>query len=566
MEDREWAMKENRLSILHPLSSILVFSPDRRPAVLSALAALIVYAVTLGGTYVYDDRYIVQADPRIWGSKWGEIWTKDYFNGGADNLYRPLVSMTYAIQAKVHGTKEEWAWLFHAVNWLLHAAVSAAVAELARRLTYNTAAATVAGVIFAVHPVHVEAVANIVGRAELMCALGVIGAVVLFLRRLTIARALAIWGCLLLALLSKEQGMLLPLMMVAAIPIRRGVGARVSSESTGELKAKAQAKPSHFIEYASPSTPWGLRFNPPALLLMLLILWTLAGYLFVRENTLHLRFWWDRAFLDRMINPIVDSQGIDRLLMPFVLFGRYVMLLVAPVRLLPDYGGQVIGSAVHFSDPHLYLGAAAAIALAVVCLFATRKRDWRVLFCLICFALCYGMIGNIVTLIGTNFAERLMYLPSAFVCILIGIGAVRIPRRIAIAGALVIAILFSIRTISYAQRWNDPQRLFRAAIAQQPNCVRLYMLLAEELERGGDLDGSAEMLTQARTIEPTYYRAWLNSAHLAMRRYRFAEAVDFVRQAQRLAPTVEGGNLLTRAAVARNAATRPGMDEGSFFP
>src|SRR5688500_4775125 len=88
----------------HPVSSAAVLPASRvhwRPALLAALAALVVYAVTLGGTYVYDDRYIVLADPRVDDvSRWGEFWSKDYFLGGADNLYRPLVSMSYALQAK----------------------------------------------------------------------------------------------------------------------------------------------------------------------------------------------------------------------------------------------------------------------------------------------------------------------------------------------------------------------------------------------------------------------------------------------------------------------------------
>src|SRR4051812_30772222 len=84
---------------------------DPRPAVLSALAALALYAVTLAGTYVYDDMYIVQLDPRVRDvAKWPEYWTKDYFYGGADNLYRPLVSMTYAVQATLQGNGESQAW------------------------------------------------------------------------------------------------------------------------------------------------------------------------------------------------------------------------------------------------------------------------------------------------------------------------------------------------------------------------------------------------------------------------------------------------------------------------
>src|SRR2546425_8194741 len=135
-----------------------VLRPDKsdwKPASLSALLALALYAVTLRGTYVYDDRYILLTDPRVGDvAQWGQYWTKDYFNGGADNLYRPLVSMTYAVQAKLHGNGERAAWAFHLVNWLLHAGVCAAVAELARRITRSSIAALIAGLLFAVHPIH----------------------------------------------------------------------------------------------------------------------------------------------------------------------------------------------------------------------------------------------------------------------------------------------------------------------------------------------------------------------------------------------------------------------------
>src|SRR5213083_1070496 len=130
----------------------LVLESDRRdwkPAIVSALLALCLYAVTLRGTYVYDDRYILLGDPRIDDvSQWKLFWTRDYFNGGPDNLYRPLVSMSYAIQAKLHGHGDDRAWAFHLVNWLLHAGVCAAVAELARRITNSSAVALIAGLLF----------------------------------------------------------------------------------------------------------------------------------------------------------------------------------------------------------------------------------------------------------------------------------------------------------------------------------------------------------------------------------------------------------------------------------
>ena len=530
------------------------------PAVLSAAAALVVYAITLGGTYVYDDRYIILLDPRVNDvSRWGEYWTKDYFYGGADNLYRPIVSMSYAIQAKLHGRGDGAAWAFHAVNWLLHAAVSAAVAELARRMTRSLVVATIAGLLFAVHPLHVEAVANIIGRAELMCALGVVGALILFFRRLTSARVIAICACMLFAILSKEQAMLLPLMLLAVIPVRR----QVQLDPLTELPAADDRDGVSPLPYARPATPQARRLSGPPVLLFLLICWILAGYLIFRETML--KFWWDRSFLDRTINPIVASAGLDRALMPLALLGRYVALLIAPLRLNPDYGGETIGSVVSFADPYLYLGVATVIASIFACLFALKRRAWVVIFCLVCFFLIYGMIGNIVTLIGTNFAERLMYLPSVFACVLAALLLSRLPHRAITASVAIIVVLLSARTITYAARWNDPPRLFAVAIEQHPKAIRLYLLLSEDRLRRGDAQGAADALASGREVAPGYYRVWLNSAHLALSMDEPARAVEFARIAQKLAPTVEGEQLLTRIGQTLAATTRPASTEEDFF-
>src|SRR5262249_42728392 len=108
----------------------------------------------------------------------------------------------------------------HLVNVLLHAGATALVAELARRVTSSSAIALIAGLLFAGHPIHVEAVANIVGRAELMCGVGVFAAIVLFLHPASGVRSFASWAWFVFAMLSKEQGMLVPLMLLIAIPTR----------------------------------------------------------------------------------------------------------------------------------------------------------------------------------------------------------------------------------------------------------------------------------------------------------------------------------------------------------
>jgi hypothetical protein len=132
------------------------------PAAAAAVVAIALYAVTLGGTYIYDDVPIVRDDARVHSPEhWKELWSQGY-NGGVDNLYRPLTSQSFALEWWLHGDRP---WIFHLVNILLHAAAAAGVAELARRLA-GIKAAYVAGLLFAVHPIHVEVVAEIVGRAD----------------------------------------------------------------------------------------------------------------------------------------------------------------------------------------------------------------------------------------------------------------------------------------------------------------------------------------------------------------------------------------------------------------
>jgi hypothetical protein len=378
---------------------------------------------------------------------------------------------------------------------------------------------------------------------------------------------LAIVGCVLFAILSKEQGLFGPLMLIAAIPLRRQLHVDpVATARPLDLAARANDADAAALDYAERTTPTARRFSGPPLLLFMLTCWLLAGYIIFRESIL--KFWWDRAFLDRTINPIVNSVGIDRALMPLALLGRYIVLLIAPFRLNPDYGGATIGSSVSFADPYLYLGAASVIALIVACALALQRRAWIIVFCIVCFGLIYGMIGNVLTLIGTNFGERLMYLPSIFFCIAAALLLARVPsRRVRIATVAVLVTLFAVRTITYAARWNDPPRLLSVAIDQHPRATRLYLLLAEDLHRRGDSNAAAETLARAREVDPTYYRVWINSAHLAMAMHEPDRALHFAREGQRLAPTSEGAQLIAAATQAlHDAATRPATSEEDFFP
>ena len=135
-----------------------------------ALLALGVYANSVGNGFALDDVGIITNHSSVQQHEWLRIWTENYWpcpEGAPDLLYRPLTIFSYLCNHALNG---DVTWPYHAVNVALHALVSVMVTLLAVRLLGNWRAAAIAGVLFALHPLHTEVVANVVGRAELLAA------------------------------------------------------------------------------------------------------------------------------------------------------------------------------------------------------------------------------------------------------------------------------------------------------------------------------------------------------------------------------------------------------------
>ena len=195
-------------------------------AVLLCLLAAGVHLNSLANGFALDDYFVIERNPQVQGlDRLGNAVTGAYLPTGPARLgmYRPVTSATFAVDWDLWDARP---FGFHLVNVLLHAAVTALVFALLLELGTGLFAAAAAGAIFAVHPVHVEAVANVVGRAEILAALFFLLACIAFLRLRPGWRTAAVAGLLYLgALLSKEIGVTLPaallLLQVEALLARR---------------------------------------------------------------------------------------------------------------------------------------------------------------------------------------------------------------------------------------------------------------------------------------------------------------------------------------------------------
>ncbi|HKY34284.1 MAG TPA: hypothetical protein VJV23_17290, partial [Candidatus Polarisedimenticolia bacterium] len=142
----------------------------------AALVAAAVFCNALGGPFVYDDVVEIQDNERIHSlSRIPELIATDFWGAGEGRnpLYRPL---TAVVMAAVWAAGGGGPFLYHLLNVLLHAAASALVVSVLLSLTGRLPMALAAGLLFAAHPVHTEAVAWISGLGELLSAVCLLAA------------------------------------------------------------------------------------------------------------------------------------------------------------------------------------------------------------------------------------------------------------------------------------------------------------------------------------------------------------------------------------------------------
>eukprot|EP00854_Cymbomonas_tetramitiformis_P012057 gene12057-14245_t len=181
----------------------------------AALVAVLVYCNSLLGEFVLDDREAIVSNKDVLGqSPLAEVFLNDYWgtelkNNESHKSYRPLTVLSFRANHAIHGLEVTG---FHAANVGLHAIVSALYTHVCLDVLGPPSAGATAGLLFATTPIHTEAVASVVGRAELLCALFYLSALGAYKRSITSSsrsRFAWLFGTMLLsaaAMLAKEAG------------------------------------------------------------------------------------------------------------------------------------------------------------------------------------------------------------------------------------------------------------------------------------------------------------------------------------------------------------------------
>jgi tetratricopeptide (TPR) repeat protein len=498
-----------------------------RGYLLAALAAALLYLPTIRYGFAYDDTIVVETHPQVTGHLWREMLVSPYHVGKdvrvPTGIYRPL---TIATLAANHAATGLHAWSYHLVNVLLHVAATVLALAFGRAIGLGPVAAGVGALAFAVHPVHVEAVANVAGRAELLSTALGLAALVVYARSRSAggrfpARAALAFGSLLgLAAFAKENAVTL-------------VGVVVLFEAQ------------HVRRLRDAALPVTAAIAPVAL------------YLAARLAVLG-GFQLAPGAVTPIENPIVGLTGLPRVATLLGVFGRAASLLLTPVRLSPDYGYAEITPWTTLLSPGPLVGAAILLGLALAVVSSWRRAP-RVAFLLASSLVTYSIVSNALIVIGTVLGDRLLYLPSAFVCLLGGVAAAaaaaRFGRAPAYSAAGAILVLFTIRSGLYASRWKDDATLFAYAARVAPASVRNTGSWAVLLAERGRLDEARALLDRVVAIAPDFVPNRLNRGAAALAAGDLDAAEADARRVLELDPDNREARRLQEAVARRRTAT-----------
>ncbi len=498
-----------------------------------ALLSAVSYANSLPNGFVFDDEYLIFRNELIKSLRnLPTILASHYWAGPGDamvqsfpaNLYRPLVVATFAFNYAVGGLNPVG---YHLVNVLIHIAVCFALYELALRIGWSPGAALAAAALFAAHPLHTEAVTGIVGRSELLMALGVLLALHWYLRggvpsRLSPRYALASWGGFLAALLSKEQAMVLPaLLLLSDLTVEKG---------PGWWRRLIRSAWRRYVGYGM----------------------VLAAFLAVRVAVLG-RFFEARTALPFLDNPAAHAPWYPRLLTAIKVAGKYLWLFVWPDKLSADYSYNAIPLVTSIRDPGVLAALAAWGILVGLAAFSFLQGRRHGFFAVGLAGLAFLPASNLLIPIGTIMGERLFYLPSAGLCLLIGVGWDRVREwarqtgrlRMLTRGGVValglVLVPLTLRTIVRNRDWRDNKQIMESASRVVPQSAKVMYNLGLTQE-----DPARALLTfeAAIRIYPDYLKTNGDAnggyGSALLRVGRVAESIEPLERAVALRPRIKG--------------------------
>lgn len=424
---------------------------------LCLLAVIIPYFDSLWGDFVFDDVPLIQKD-RFYAQEANPLrcWNRDFWKENMkQGLYRPFTLFTYWINAQVSGINSP---AFRMGNLIFHFLVTLLVFKFALRLKLGRWAAVFAAVLFAVHPIHTEAVIPAFGRGELLCAMFLLLALIIHThigenKTVVLAAGLSF----LLACWSKEHGLaFLPLCVLL------------------DLYLKKPFNRQDFTEFARKAAPVYLFYSFIAAVFFASRYFALGTLIPSKAN-----------FDPAIDNPIALCQFPLNIVTALKVQGIALSKFFCPAVLSHDYSYAQILPSLSAFDSKSWLTVILFLGIPSLICMSLKKMKYKIIFLLMAYIFCVMPAGNFIIMTGTVFGERLQYIPSIWLCMFSALVIAMLFRKIKakivlmIAAAIIIAA--SLRTYERGKDWDNQMSLAVAGVKSAPESVKTWNNLAIQL-------------------------------------------------------------------------------------
>ncbi|HEY3929122.1 MAG TPA: tetratricopeptide repeat protein [Candidatus Koribacter sp.] len=442
------------------------------PELVTALVAIAVYARSFEFDFAFDDVAIIVHNITVHSWRFlPDYFTRDLWQNVQPNTgyYRPLVLLWFRVNDALFGLHPVW---WHLTSVLAHTLASVLVLRLAMRLTGNQKLSWIAGLLFAVHPVHVETVSWISDVVDALLTAWFVGGMLCFLRWRATRRAAWLAASLLCysgAMLTKEPGFVLPavLFLYVLMMETEPLGARVKNA---------------FIAI--------LAYIPLAVI-----------YLFARHHAI-------RGF-SVQLQPMSDISIL--LTIPTVLWA-YLRSLLLPFGLGPFYDLPRVTAAAWQTFFSPLIGVLAVAAL--VCLVARKASGATTRF--VAFAIAWSVVTIAPALDLPAFPpsemvhDRYIYLASVGFCLLAAAVLGHLETRT--AALATVAIVLALGALSFRQQgfWRDDITMFSRGVEISPHNDNAEAGLATLVARKGDYPLAISLYRDVLKRNPTQMNANLN--------------------------------------------------------
>ncbi|MEW5806977.1 MAG: tetratricopeptide repeat protein [Acidobacteriota bacterium] len=387
------------------------------------------------------------------------------------------------------------------INIGLHSLISVLIFFLVMQMGTSVMLAFASSLLFASHPIHTEVICSLAGRVELIHSLFFLGALFLFVK-------------------SKEFVGKKRLLVIALSPL----AFLVSLLAKGSAIVFPAVIIAHDMAFSKEPFPGKKERRESIFCYMLFVM---AAILFLGIKSIVFGNPMGSVGVDPVSNPLSQEGLYGRFLGATKVFGKYLLLLVFPLRLSPDYSFNQIKLPESIRDISVLLPLALLFILLSM-LFKTYRRSGLIFFSILFFIVTFSIVSNYFFTIETIMSESLIYLPSFSFCMMLALfltskrSGRRKPKKAMemldgfkayqIAVLCLVVLLYSVRTFTRNLDWKDDYSLFSSAERVSPGSVRVLNNYGAVLLKMRMYDEAVERFKKALSMYPGYLDARSNLA------------------------------------------------------